>query len=131
MVEAPAWYALAALILTTVVQIVRKSPVLRDLWRRIPDGWRWVIPVLGGSVTGLVHGLHVGAPLAHLALYAGAGALGISLPAMGLHALLKESPIPFDGRSGGWGKTLTGTVGFALPPFDGELEREYPPRGDE
>jgi hypothetical protein len=131
MVDPPAWYALAALILTAVVQVVRKSPVLRDLWRSIPDGWRWLVPVLAGASTGLIHGLESGVPLLQLALYAGAGALGISLPAMGLHALLRESPVPWDGGSGGWGKGLTGTVGVALPELDGIVREFPPPPGDE
>lgn len=29
------------------------------------------------------------------------GALGIGIPSMGVHALLKDSPVPFDGGSGG------------------------------
>lgn len=95
------WYALAALILLLVTQLFRKAPKLGDIWRKVPDGWRWLFPVVSGAVAGFTGAFQAGQPLASALVASVGGAIGISIPAMGLNALLTESPVPWNGSSGG------------------------------
>lgn len=95
------WYAVAALALTLITQLIRKSPYLQKAWAKIPDGYRWMIPIVSGAVTGFTAAFHEGLPAADAILGAVGGALGLGLPAMGLAAALKESPLPWDGGAGG------------------------------
>lgn len=101
------WYALVALALTLLLQMVRANSVpvltsaLNKLWFKIPDGWRWLVPVLSGAATAFTTAFASGAtfPMALAAIVG--GVLGIGTPAMGLHAALKESPVHVDGGAGG------------------------------
>lgn len=101
------WYALVALLLTFLLQAVRANSLppltnaLNKLWFKIPDGWRWVVPVGSGAVTAFTTAFAQGAtfPMALAAIVG--GILGIGTPAMGAHAALKESPVRIDGGAGG------------------------------
>jgi hypothetical protein len=95
------WYALAALIVLFATQLFRKAPMLSDLWRKVPDGWRWLFPVVSGASAGFVGAFQAGLSFTVALVGAVGGALGISVPAMGLNALLTESPIRWNGGSGG------------------------------
>ncbi len=96
------WYALAALLITIIIQALRKWPALRDrIWARIPDGWRFAVPMLSGAAVAFVAAYSDGQPLSAALAAAVGGALTIGLGSMGAAAALKESPVPWDGRAGG------------------------------
>lgn len=95
------WYALAALILLFVTQLFRKLPKLGDLWLKMPDGWRWLFPVGSGAIAGFTGAFQSGQPIGAALVAALGGALGISIPAMGLNAWLTESPVRWNGTAGG------------------------------
>jgi hypothetical protein len=95
------WYAFAALALTLAVQLFRKAPKSSELWAKIPDGWRWLIPVVSGAVTGFTQAYAAGLSFGTAALAAFGGAIGISIPAMGLNSLLTEAPVRWNGGAGG------------------------------
>jgi hypothetical protein len=95
------WYALAALVLTLGVQLFRKSPKSSELWQKIPDGYRWAIPMLSGAVTGFTQAFAAGLSFGAALLSAVGGAVGISIPAMGLNSLLTEAPVRWNGGAGG------------------------------
>jgi hypothetical protein len=97
-----AWYPLVALWLTFAVQLLRKHPSLKQLiWEKIPDGLRFAVPLVGGAVAGFVGAHANGAGLIDALNAALGGALSIGLGSMGLAAGLRESPLPWDGSSGG------------------------------
>lgn len=95
------WYALAALLLTLAVQLFRKAPKSSELWAKIPDGWRWLLPVASGAVTGFTQAFAAGLAFPSAALAAFGGAIGISIPAMGINSLLTEAPLRWNGGAGG------------------------------
>jgi hypothetical protein len=95
------WYALLAFALMAFTQIVRKHPLTSPWWQKIPDGWRFLPGVIASFAVGFTTAF-----LAHAsflsALIAGVGGVaGIAVPAMGLAAGLKESPLKWDGGAGG------------------------------
>jgi hypothetical protein len=95
------WYAVAAIVLMVIVQVVRKHPITSPYWQKIPNGLRFLPAMLASFGVGFVSGFQAHLPLAD-ALLQGVGAIaGISIPAMGLAATIKESPIPWDGKAGG------------------------------
>ncbi|HWA29089.1 MAG TPA: hypothetical protein VG734_25795 [Lacunisphaera sp.] len=110
------WYAVAALVLTLLIQVVRKAPILRDAWAKIPNGWRWLVPILSGGVTGFVDAYNSGLPLGAAAVATLGGALGIGLGAMGLNAALTESHLPWNGGAGGIPKDTRYTDTLPPPP---------------
>jgi hypothetical protein len=96
------WYALASLALMIAVQVLRKQPHLRDkIWNKIPDGLRFLVPLIGGAVTAYVGAYLNGAGLIDALNAAVGGALTIGLGSMGGAAMLRESPISWDGGAGG------------------------------
>lgn len=114
LVGARAAYPLIATVLTLVVQLLRKSPKTAAWWKKIPDGWRWLVPGLSGAVMGFIHGYQGSLPLGGALLSAGTEALyglfGVSMTSMGLAAMLKESPLPWDGSAGGKPKKIVETT---------------------
>lgn len=99
-----AWYPLVAVALTIGIQILR-MPKLRDyLWAHIPDGAKMLVPILGPVVYAIVQAYQANADAKTAFGMVMAALFGIGLPAMGLHAALKESPIPWDGGAGGKAK---------------------------
>jgi hypothetical protein len=96
------WYAVAALGITFAIQLLRKWPLLRKLiWSRVPDGARFLIPMVGGAAVAFVAAYSEGQTLSEALIAALGGALTIGLGSMGAAAALKESPMPWDGKSGG------------------------------
>lgn len=93
------WYALAAIGLTLAIQLAKRYQLA--LWTKTPDGLKMLWPVGLAAATAFVHAQVTGLPLA--------GALGevfnsiwaIAIPSMGVNAALRESPISWDGGSGG------------------------------
>jgi hypothetical protein len=110
------WYALAALILTIAVQAFRKAPGSSKLWAKIPDGYRWALPVVSGAVTGFTQAYAAGLNLGSALLAAAGGAVGISIPAMGLNSLLTEAPVRWNGGAGG-AQVKVKDDGPKLPPM--------------
>lgn len=94
-------YPLVAVVLTLATQAFRKSPFTKDLWRKVPDGYRWALPVAAGSIAGFVHGFEAGRPLSGALTEALLGVFGVSFTSMGLAATLRESPVQWDGGKGG------------------------------
>lgn len=96
------YYAAVALLLTLAVQVLRKAPVLSDrIWSRIPDGLRWAVPIGAGAVIGFTDAFAKGLGLGDALMAALGGAVAIGFGSMGFAATLRESPIPWDGASGG------------------------------
>lgn len=91
----------AALVLLLAVYVLRKAPGIAPLWQRIPEGWRWTVPTLAGVLAGVVPVVAQHGNLHAVLVALVSGLVGISLPAMGAHALVKDSPLPVDGGSGG------------------------------
>jgi hypothetical protein len=114
LVGARAAYPLIAMALTLLVQLVRKSPKTSSWWKKVPEGWRWLVPGLTGIVMGFIHGYQGNLPLSGALINAGIEALyglfGVSMTSMGLAAMLKESPLPWDGGSGGKPKPVETTA---------------------
>src|SRR5262245_61267813 len=96
------WYLAAGALLTFVVQAMRKVPWLRK-WTidHVPNGLRFLVPLVAGAVIAFSGAWLQGLALSAALMHALAGALAIGGGSMGLHAALKESPIPWDGASGG------------------------------
>lgn len=89
-------YLAAAALLAACVQFVRTHPSVRLMvWSKIPSGWRWLPPILAGAVTGFVDAATAGKPMRDALIAALVGIAGISLPAMGAAAALKESKLPW------------------------------------
>lgn len=105
LVGARAAYPLIAMLLTLVVQLARKSGKTAVWWKKIPNGWRWLVPGFAGAVMGFIHGWQGNLPLQGALISAAVemayGLFGVSVASMGFAAMLKESPIPWDGGSGG------------------------------
>ncbi len=97
------WYGVAAIVLMLVLQVIRQGnvPLLTQLWNRIPNGWRWLPAFLSGGATGFTTAFASGQPFPVALAAAVGGVFGIGLPAMGIHAVAKESPLHIDGGSGG------------------------------
>lgn len=109
------WYAFAALLLTLVIQIVRKAPALRNAWNKIPEGYRFLVPLLSGAAIGFTQSFAAGEGLADAMFASVGGALGIGLTSMGAAAALKESPLPWDGGAGGKPKPPKDRIGPTGP----------------
>lgn len=97
------WYALAALVLMGLLQVIRSNrvPFLTKLWYRVPDGWRWLGPLLFGASTAFVTAFANGLSFAQACAAIVGGIFGIGFPSMGIHAAAKESPVHIDGGPGG------------------------------
>jgi len=95
------WYAFAALLLTVVLQVVRKIPATNAVWSKVKDGWKAYLVLFVGAATGFTTAFASGLTLPNALLAAVGGALGISTVSMGLAAALKESHLPWDGGAGG------------------------------
>jgi hypothetical protein len=116
------WYALAALTLTLAVQLFRKHPKSKELWDKIPDGYRWALPMLSGAVTGFTQAFAAGLGVGAAVLSAIGGAIGISIPAMGLNSLLTEAPVRWNGGAGGSAPPTKPTRMFPSdPPLPGGM----------
>lgn len=101
LVSSRALYPIMAVLLTLVIQVARKTPRLSALLHKIPDGWRWLTPVVAGGVVGFVNGYQKGYQLTGALTEAAAGLFGVSFTSMGVAAALKESLLPWDGGPGG------------------------------
>lgn len=101
LVGARAAYPLVGTLLTFAIQIGKKSPYTGQWYAKIPDGWRWLVPVLSGAAMGFVHGYQAGYGVVGALVETAFGAMGVGATAMGVAAGLKESKLPWDGGAGG------------------------------
>jgi hypothetical protein len=96
------WYAVAGLALALAIQAHRRFPWLgARLWAKLPDGSKFLVPLLGGAVVAFVGAFLEGKPLVDALMVALGGAVTIGIGAMGVAAGLKESPLPWSGGAGG------------------------------
>lgn len=111
-VQARAWYPLAAIALWYALKLWKAYGAGR-LLPRVPEGYRWVPPLVIAGATGFVDGYLTGLPL-NAALWRGAFALfTIGLGSMGVQGAAKESPL-----FGPSGTLLVIAVLFgAMPPL--------------
>lgn len=113
-----AWYALAGVALFFLLDGWKR---IAPIWSpRIPDGWRWLPPVLIGAATGFVDAYRSG-----LVWYLGLamavyGALSVGGTAMGVQGALKESVLTGLGAWGGpGGAALLAFCLLGLPSMTG------------
>lgn len=86
------WYVVVALTLYAIIFVGKKNTYLREqVWHRIPEAWRWVVPVLVGAATGFVDAFQLSLPWEQALIRALAGAFFIGASAMGLQSAIKES----------------------------------------
>lgn len=89
------WYAVAALVIWAIVAVAKsRAP---ELYYRIPDGWRWLPPVLLAAATGFVDGFASGLPWQQAATRALFAVLTMGVGAMGVHGALAASPLKYGG----------------------------------
>lgn len=89
------WYAVAALVIWAIVAFAKsRAP---ELYYRIPDGWRWLPPVLLAAATGFVDGFASGLPWQQAATRALFAVLTMGVGAMGVHGALAASPLKYGG----------------------------------
>ena len=118
-VEGRNWYALAAFaVLALIMGWKRFSP---DLYYRIPEGYRWIPPLMLAALTGFADAYQSQLPWQQALLRAGYAILVIGLGASGAHGWLKESPIPYSGGQGGR-KTKSGSVETSAEPARLEIQ---------
>lgn len=98
------WYAFAAIILMLFIQVLRKQEAA--WWQKTPNGLRFLWPLGLAAVASFVHAFIAGEVFHQALMDALNSVWQIALPAMGGAALLKESPLPWDGGSGGIPKPL-------------------------
>jgi xanthine/uracil/vitamin C permease (AzgA family) len=93
------WYAVAAVALGALVYAWRRfAPAL---WARVPDGWRWLPPVLIAGAAGFTEAFQRGLGWRDALGAAVSAGFGIGLTAMGGHSLLKESKLPYGRKPDG------------------------------
>ncbi len=91
------WFATAALTIMLGIQIGKSTPLGGKIYAHVPNGYRFLVPMVLASLTAFVHGFQ-----AHETLQASIwDAIKIALSAMGGAAALKESPLPWGGGAGG------------------------------
>lgn len=93
------WYAVSVASVMIITQLARKYA--SDLWQKIPNGLRFLPPVLSAAALAFVHGFAKNEVWTQAGIDALNSIWQIAIPAMGGAAALKESPLPWDGGSGG------------------------------
>lgn len=89
------WYAVASIVIWAIVALVKnRAP---EWYYRIPDGWRWLPPVLLAAATGFVDGFASGLPWQQAAMRALFAVVTMGVGAMGVHGALAASPLKYGG----------------------------------
>lgn len=117
------WYAVAAIAVWLVIAAWKRYAP--EVYYRIPDGWRWLPPVLLAVCTGFVDGYLSGLPWQQSALRALFAALTMGVGAMGVHGAVAASPLPY----GGGPSLLVLAAGLALVVPSGCAEGKVIARG--
>lgn len=95
------YYAIAAVVLWAAIFALKSVPLTAKLWAWVPDGKRFLVPLVLGAASSIVPIIYRGGSLKEIATAFLAG-MGIVGPlAMGIHGGLKESPLPYGGGPGG------------------------------
>lgn len=94
-------YPLIATVLTFAIKIAKTSPLTKVWYGKIPDGYRFLVPVVAGAAMGFTHGYQQGYTVVGALVEAVFGIFGVSATAMGINAALKESKLQWDGGAGG------------------------------
>ncbi len=94
-------YPIIATLLTFAIKLGKVSPHSKKLYDRIPDGYRFLVPVVAGAAVGFAHGYQNGYAITGALVEMVFGIFGVSATAMGINAALKESKFPWDGGAGG------------------------------
>jgi hypothetical protein len=80
-----------AALVSLLVQALRKAPATASIWKRVPDGWRWAVPLALAFAGTVADAAIAGAPLWPESIHAGVAAgLATWLASMGLAAAGKE-----------------------------------------
>lgn len=112
-------YPLIAIILTLAIALAKKSPYTSAGYKKIPEGWRWLVPVIAGAAMGFVKAYEAGYTWVGALMETGAGIFGVSFISMGINAGLKDSPLPWGGGPGGKPKVDTkASNGEDSPPLN-------------
>lgn len=100
-IQARAWYPLIGILLFLLLDLWKR---VAPVWGpRIPDGWRWLPPVLLAAVGAFVDAFVAGLSWKLALIMAAYGIVSVAGPAMGTQGALKESVLKGLGRWGGPG----------------------------
>ncbi len=86
--QAHNWYAVAAIVLGTLIFAARK--MAPKIWRKIPRGWRWLPPLLLSAAAGFVDAYQSGKAVSAALWAAMAAVFYVGLPASGAHGWIRE-----------------------------------------
>lgn len=86
------WYPVAGIALFYAIAVWKKHGQ-KYLGPKIPEGWKWIVPVLLAAAIGFSDGFFAGLDWQGAAWRAGYAVLAIGFSAMGWQGALKESPI--------------------------------------
>lgn len=80
-----------AVLVSLLVQALRKAPATAPIWQRVPDGYRWAVPLALALAGTVADSMIAGAPLWPTSITAGVSAvLATWLASMGLASAGKE-----------------------------------------
>lgn len=93
------WYAVASIVIWAIVAFAKsRAP---EWYYRIPDGWRWLPPVLLAAATGFTDGFTTGLSWQQALARAGFAVVTMGVGAMGVHGALAASPLKYGGGASG------------------------------
>lgn len=98
-IQSRAWYPIVGIALWLAMDLWKR--LAPNLSAKIPDGWRWLPPVVVAAAGGFVDAYQSGASAGLAACVALYAVLGVAAPSMGLHSALRESPLPYAGGKAG------------------------------
>lgn len=118
------WYALVALAIWGLIFAWKK--LAPDLYYKIPEGWRWLPPIVLAGLTGFIDGYTSGLPWQQSSLRAVWALLTMGIGAMGVHGALAEAPGPYGG-----GKGSGAGVKLLTDPIPADVESDSPDTKEE
>lgn len=87
------WYVAAAVAIGAVVFLWQR--LAPSLWKRIPERWRWAVPVALGAMYGFLRAFDEDDPPAVALVRAAVAAVTAGLAAAGGHHALSDMPIRY------------------------------------
>jgi hypothetical protein len=94
--QAHNWYAVAALVLFFVVNFLKALPTTSTVWTYLQKyKTAWVVPLLIAFGGAFYNSWHNGSALLAAIVAGVAGVVYIGFPAVGIHAVLKNSALPY------------------------------------
>jgi hypothetical protein len=106
------WYPVAAIALWYGIALWKKHGAAR-IGPKIPEGWKWLVPVLTAAAIGFTDGFFSRLDAEGAAWRAAYAVIGLALPAMGWQGALKESPL--GGPPGKFSLGLLLLLGLSAP----------------